>query len=123
MPRHRKPPRCDDKRRSFYNAPHMSALIVVLPAHPVGGSTEFEFAVTNDGSTMASHGSAQAAVLPTPMRAGSEVVAIVPAQTLSWHRIELPKGVTARTPRLRSALDGLLEDQLLDEPESLHFAL
>jgi general secretion pathway protein L len=42
---------------------------------------------------------------------------------LSWHRIELPKGVTPRSPRLRAVLEGLLEDRLLDEPETLHFAL
>jgi len=101
----------------------MSALIVVLPAHPVSGGTEFEFALTHDGSAVASHGAAQAPVLPVPTRAGSEVVAIVPARMLSWHRVELPKGVTARSPRLRSVLEGLLEDQLLDEPEALHFAL
>jgi general secretion pathway protein L len=101
----------------------MSALIVVLPAQPAGGATEFEFAVTRDGSSVESHGSAQASVLPLPTRTGSEVVAIVPAQMLSWHRVELPKGVGARSPRLRSVLEGLLEDQLLDDPEALHFAV
>jgi general secretion pathway protein L len=101
----------------------MSALIVVLPAHPVSGATEYEFALTRDGSTVESHGAAQASVLPLPTRAGSEVVAVAPARLLSWHRVELPKGVTARSPRLRSVLEGLLEDQVLDEVESLHFAL
>jgi general secretion pathway protein L len=41
---------------------------------------------------------------------------------LSWHRVELPKGTTPRSPRLRALLEGLLEDRLLDDPESLHFA-
>jgi general secretion pathway protein L len=101
----------------------MSALVVLFPAHAVTASTEFEYALTNDGSTLVSHGTAQAALLPAPARAGSEVVAVVPAALLSWHRVELPKGTTAKSPRLRAVLEGLLEDQLLDEPETLHFAL
>ena len=101
----------------------MSALIVFLPLQPAGASTEFDYAVTSDGSTVESHGSAQAALLPLPTRAGAEVVAVVPAAMLSWHRLELPKGTSAGSPRLRAVLDGLLEDRLLDEPEALHFAL
>lgn len=101
----------------------MSALVVLLPPHAVTASTEFEYALTGDGSAVASHGAARAALLPAPARAGAEVVAVVPATVLSWHRVELPKGTTARSPRLRAVLEGLLEDQLLDEPETLHFAL
>src|SRR5213595_2498096 len=101
----------------------MSALIVVIPSHPVSAATEFAFAVTNDGANVARYGAAQASVLPVPPGAGSEVVALVPVTMLSWHRVELPKGVTPRSPRLRAVLEGLLEDRLLDEPETLHFAL
>jgi general secretion pathway protein L len=101
----------------------MSALIVLLPLQPASASAEFDYAVTADGSTVESHGSAQAALLPMPTQTGAEVVAVVPAAMLSWHRLELPKGTTAASPRLRAVLDGLLEDQLLDEPEALHFAL
>lgn len=101
----------------------MSALVVVLPPHPATAATEFAFVVTDDGATAARHGAAQASLLPSPVRAGSEIVALVPATMLSWHRVELPKGTTARSPRLRAVLEGLLEDHLLDEPEALHFAL
>ena len=101
----------------------MSALIVHLPPQPVSASTEFDYALTVDGSTLQSHGSAQAALLPALRRAGAEVVAVVPPDVISWHRVELPKGTTAASPRLRNVLEGLLEDQLLDDPESLHFAL
>ena len=101
----------------------MSALIVLLPRQPVTASTEFEYVLTNDGSSIDAHGTAQAALLPLPTRAGSEIVAIVPPDLLSWHRVELPKGTSARSPRLRALLEGLLEDQLLDEPEALHFAV
>jgi general secretion pathway protein L len=101
----------------------MSALIVVLPPHAASSATEFTYVVTNDGASVARYGAAQASVLPVPARAGSEVVAVVPVTKLSWHRVELPKGVTPRSPRLRAVLEGLLEDRLLDEPETLHFAL
>jgi general secretion pathway protein L len=101
----------------------MSALVVVLPPHPASAATEFAYALTNDGATVARYGSAQPSVLPTPARAGSEVVAVVPATLLSWHQVELPKGTAARSPRLRAVLEGLLEDRLLDEPETLHFAV
>lgn len=101
----------------------MSALIVYLPGQHASASTEFEYALSNDGSSIADHGVAQAALLPLPSRAGSEVVALVPAALLSWHRVELPKGTSAGSPRLRAVLEGLLEDHLLDEPEALHFAV
>jgi general secretion pathway protein L len=42
---------------------------------------------------------------------------------MSWRRIELPKGTSTGSPRLRAVLEGLLEDQLLDEPDTLHFAV
>jgi general secretion pathway protein L len=101
----------------------MSALLVFLPAQPISAATEFKYALTRDGSTVEAHGSAQAALLPAPTRAGTEVVAVVPAAMMSWRRIELPKGTSAGSPRLRAVLEGLLEDQLLDEPDALHFAL
>lgn len=101
----------------------MSALLIFLPPQPATASTEFEFAVTGDGSTISDHGQAQASLLPAASRAGVEVVAVVPAAMLSWHRVELPKGAAAAPQRLRAVLEGLLEDQLLDEPDALHFAL
>ncbi len=101
----------------------MSALIVLLPPQQVTAATEFEYALTNDGSTVEAHGTAQAALLPLPTRTGAEVVAVVPTGMISWHRVDLPKGTSARSPRLRAVLEGVLEDRLLDEPEALHFAL
>jgi len=101
----------------------MSALIVLLPPEPASASAEFEHVVSNDGSSVDRHGSAQAALLPLPDRGGVEVIAVVPAARISWHRIELPKGTGAGSPRLRAVLEGLLEDQVLDEPDALHFAL
>lgn len=101
----------------------MRSLIVSLPLEPATGATEWAFALTPDGRTLQDHGKAPAALLPLPGGAGAEVVAVVPVQALAWHRVELPKGIAAGSPRLRAALEGLLEEQLLDEPDTLHLAL
>jgi len=101
----------------------MSSLIFLLPNASVTAATEFAYVVTPDGRSVGDHATAPLALLPRPAGAGGEVVAIVPASALSWHQVELPKGVTAASPRVRAVLEGLLEDRLLDEPETLHFAL
>jgi len=100
----------------------MSTLIVSLPAH--AGAAEWHYVLTGDGHAALRHGSAAAALLPSPGRAG-EVVAVVPVRALSWQRVELPRGVRANgpAPRVRAVLEGLLEERLLDDPQSLHFAL
>ncbi|KQP23280.1 type II secretion system protein GspL [Pseudorhodoferax sp. Leaf267] len=105
----------------------MSTLIVVLPLAPPSAATPLDYVLSPDGRTQGSHDRAVAALLP----AAREIVAVVPVQALSWHRVELPKGSlsrstlggTAGTPRLRAMLEGLLEDRLLDDPADLHFAL
>lgn len=67
--------------------------------------------------------------VPAVQRKDSGTVLIVPAAALSWHRAQLPPGLLGNdgqarnAAKLRTALDGLLEDQLLDEPAALHLAL
>lgn len=101
----------------------MSSLIVSLPLEPATAATEWAFALTTDGRTLADHGKSPAALLPLPRGTGAEVVAVAPVQALAWHRITMPRGLPAGSPRLRSALEGVLEEQLLDEPEAVHLAL
>ncbi|WP_332827573.1 type II secretion system protein GspL [Ramlibacter sp.] len=101
----------------------MSSLIVSLPLEPATSATEWAYALTPDGRTLADHGKSPAALLPMPRGAGAEIVALVPVQAIAWHRVDLPKGMTPGTPRLRSALEGLLEEQLLDDTEAVHLAL
>ncbi|MGB3067643.1 MAG: type II secretion system protein GspL [Ottowia sp.] len=97
----------------------MSLLLIALPPGPPGS---YDFATSRDGQTLAAHGSAAPALLPDAGR-GVEVVAVIPSAQLSWQRVQLPKGVGPGSPRLRATLAGLLEDQLLDDAEQLHFAL
>jgi len=109
----------------------MATLIVTLPLEMPGPGIELDYVLTTDGQTPNRQGRAAAALLPPLAGAGHEVVAVVPARALSWHRVNLPAkllGQAARrpggaSPQLRAALDGLLEDQLLDEPPALHYAL
>lgn len=101
----------------------MSSLLVSLPLEPATGATEWAYALTADGRTLADQGRAPAALLPVPRGAGAEVVAVVPVRALAWHRVELPRGIAPGTPRLRAALEGVLEEQLLDDPEAVHLAL
>lgn len=100
----------------------MSTLILTLPLARSGPATEYRYTLSADGHSATRHASARAALLPMPGRAG-ETVAVVPAQALSWQRVQLPPGVGLQAPRLRPALEGLLEERLLDEPAQLHFAL
>ena len=97
----------------------MSLLLIALPSGPPAG---YEFATSDDGQGVATHGSAAPSLLP-PAGRGVEVVAVAPASQLSWQQVTLPRGVGPGAPRLRTVLDGLLEDQVLDDAESLHFAL
>ena len=104
----------------------MSILIICLPplvpgALP-GAIAAYDYAVTTDGRAATVHASAPSALLPLVAR-GSEIVAVVPVGMLSWHRIEIPKGVSMSSPRVRVVLESLLEDRLLDDAEQLHLAL
>ena len=106
----------------------MSSLIVTLPSTPPTATALCSTVWTEDGSTAKRQLDAPLNLLPqTP---DAEVVVVVPAAQLSWHRVEFPKGTLERgffqegnAPRLRAVLDGLLEDRLLDEPAQLHFAI
>ncbi|MET1115667.1 MAG: type II secretion system protein GspL [Comamonas sp.] len=104
----------------------MSLLILQLPLAPAGPEWQYAFALSLDGQTIARHAAAVAAELPAAGRA-VEVVAVVPHQALSWQRITLPAGIAVgtrnNTARLRSVVEGLVEEHVLDEPEQLHFAL
>ncbi len=98
----------------------MSTLVITLPAS--GTADSYDYVLSPDGHSATRHASTTAALLPSPGRAG-ETVALVPVRALSWQRVTLPPGALAQPARLRAALEGLLEEHLLDEPAALHFAL
>ena len=93
----------------------MSTLIVCLPPVSAGPSTNYSYLRLNAGSIEDSQASATAALLPAIGR-GSEVVVVVPSAALSWHSIQLPDGVTASSPRLRSILEDVLLNTMYEVP-------
>lgn len=106
----------------------MSLLIVVLPPPSRGGPTDTSqacgYVVSANGQVVTTQGQASLALLPRPAQA--EVVVLVPAPALSWHPVQLPPGSFGRGAaggRQRAILDGLLEEQLLDDPTQTHLAL
>jgi len=94
----------------------MTSLIVALPMVRPAVGTEFAYVLSRDGVAVDSHGFAALALLPP----ADSVVLVVPARLLSWHELRLPPVASGR---LRAALEGALEDRLLDEPGQLAFAV
>jgi general secretion pathway protein L len=94
----------------------MPTLTLALPLVRPTVATEFEYVVSSDGRTILDHGIAPLALLPR----AEIVVLTVPARALSWHAVQLPP-ISAN--RVRAALDGLLEDLLLDDATQMAFAV
>ncbi len=106
----------------------MSKLIVSLPypsptsadGSAVASNMLYTFVLTkagkNDGSSKAKTETLSLSELPV----ADATVLVVPARALSWHQIDLPKVPKAR---LRAALDGLLEEHLLDDTHAMSFAV
>ncbi|MBO9513453.1 MAG: general secretion pathway protein GspL [Variovorax sp.] len=98
----------------------MSVLLVTIPLASGSALAEYGWAEwSSDERKLLAQGSAPAALLPS----SDELILGVPASALSWHQVTLPQGSMSGAVRLRTVLGGLLEDQLLDDPEALHFAL
>jgi general secretion pathway protein L len=107
----------------------MSILVISLPPRPrlrsrsaeplaveASGSDEFDYLLSSDGFSVQAQGRCAPSLLPK----ADSVVAVVCDADIAWHRITLPKAPAAR---LRAALTGLLEDAVLEDTESTHFAL
>jgi general secretion pathway protein L len=108
----------------------MASLILCLPAAHSAATPEYDYVLTRDGQLVDSHGCTTAGLLPVNPARGAETVAVVPVAALSWHLVKFPKPVaegllaTRTDPaRVRAVLAGAMEEQLLDEPERVHFAL
>ena len=108
----------------------MSTLVIQLPArarlqggadgvraaaHASGGA-ELAYVLTPDGLAVTRQGHAAATLLPK----ADSVVLVLADTDVSWHRITVPKAPPARQ---RAAIAGVLEEQLLDDPSAMHFAL
>jgi general secretion pathway protein L len=100
----------------------VNTLIVYLPLTKADTTPAYDYALTADGQSASDHACVPASLLP-PAARGGEVVAVVPVTLLSWHSVDLPKGIGVGSARLRPVLEGLLEDRLLDDAAQMHLAL
>jgi general secretion pathway protein L len=104
----------------------MSTLVVQLPqrarlrakgaADAAPAANEYVYVTSPDGTALLTQGQAAAALLPK----ATTTVAVLADADVSWHRITLPKAPAAR---LRAALEGVLEEALLEDPADVHLAL
>ena len=97
-------------------------LVILLPA-PARADTAapdqpsaLDWVLSPDGLSVTRQGSSAPALMPR----ADTVVAVVPANAVAWHRPLAPRAPAAR---LRAALGGLLEEQLLSDDEDTHLAL
>lgn len=105
----------------------MRTLIIQLPLGLPSPTLAYAHALVAQAQTGAGNPALQvqwaaANLLPSANRQ-TETLALVPAAALSWHRIELPPGLHKQPARLQAALQGVLEDRLLDDAAQLHMAL
>ena len=101
----------------------MRTLLLQLPTTPPGPNAVYGQAwVDASAASRLQPGFAPLALLPAVDRRTS-VAVIVPAAALSWHRISLPSGLKGNSARLQAALQGLLEDRLLQDAAQVHMAL
>lgn len=95
-------------------------MLIVTPVDPLASpgaaSTLLQWVRSADGQQPDDHGECAIDLLP---RDDELVLALAP-RALTWNRINLPR---VNGPRLRAALDGLLEDRVLCDVGELHHAL
>jgi general secretion pathway protein L len=96
----------------------MSTLIVTLSS-PGSSGQELAYCLVSNAQTISSHGSAALALLPR----ADETVLLLPSTAVAWHSVNLPKlPRSTSAQKMRAVIDGMVEEQLLDEPSTLHIA-
>ena len=106
----------------------MSKLIVSLPylgsassdGSVVANNLLYTFLLSKDGQNDDPSRAKSGALSLNELPQADATVLVVPARAISWHQVDLPKMPKAR---LRAALDGLLEEHLLDDTGDMAFAL
>ena len=96
-------------------------MLILTPASfsltsAAGPGAAVDWATSANGQQLNDQGTGSVSALP----AHDEVVFVLPPQAVSWHQITLPK---VPASRLRAALDGMLEERVLNDTAELHFAL
>jgi general secretion pathway protein L len=102
----------------------MRTLIVQLPLGPPSPGTAYPHALVQTLSATPAPALqwAAASLLPVPDRQ-TEVAVLLPALAMSWHQVELPAGLHKQPAKLKAALEGILEERVLDDTADLHMSL
>ncbi|MGA8515599.1 MAG: type II secretion system protein GspL, partial [Burkholderiaceae bacterium] len=96
----------------------MTTLIVTL-SPPGTSHNELAYAMANNAQALSNHGSAPLALLPR----ADDTVLLLPSASVSWHRVSLPRlSRSLSAPKLRSVLEGAIEEHLLDDAAAVHIA-
>jgi general secretion pathway protein L len=96
--------------------PALRADPVVSAAAEPSGATTLSWLLSEDGIALTRQGESAPALCPK----ADSVVAVLPADAVAWHRPILPR---APANRMRAALAGVLEEQLLADDDQVHLAL
>jgi general secretion pathway protein L len=96
----------------------MSTLIITLPT-PGASTQDYSYCLATNAQAVGTHGMAALALLPR----SDETVLLLPSNAVSWHKVNLPKlSRSISGPKLRALLEGMVEEQVLDDPGQLHIA-
>lgn len=95
-------------------------MLLLTPCPPADPAVTFERWDWSQWASAAEPSGQGVCVATADLPHDEETVLLVPDAWLSWHRVTLPK---VSSGRLRATLEGLLEEQVLDEPSQLHFAV
>ena len=100
----------------------MALLVILLPPPPradavaLAEPAPLAWLLSPDGLTLTRQGESAPALCPK----ADSVVVVLPAISVAWHHPSAPR---APANRLRAALGGVLEEQLLADDEQVHLAL
>lgn len=100
----------------------METLLIQLPVATFSSAVRFDIGLASEGDTPVMI-SRRLDEQVSANRMATDVVAVVPARRLSWHRVEIPLALKRQSKRIEVFLRNALEDAVLDEQSELHFAL
>lgn len=101
----------------------MRTLLLQLPITPAGPHAVYGHAwIDTSAADRVQPRFSALGLLPAVDRR-TPVAVLIPAAAMSWHRITLPAGLNRNSTRMQAVLQGLLEEQLLQDISQVHMAL
>jgi len=115
------PHRTEDTEVARLSAKPSGRLSSQHPSPQPSPSARYPYWLSENGQSVSKSGVAlQTELAQLSANNSGEVVAVLNWQSVSWHKVHLPKKAASQVNAL---LHGLLEDQLLDEISATHLIL